>query len=341
MNSIAIKATGLFVFLILFTSCNILKKDTFPNRDIKVVIFSSKGGSTDRWSRHLSSIMEKELGVKMICENVPGSLGGKGAMKVWNSPHDGYSVLGSSESSVFFGVNGVAPMARDWEFYIAGGSPGVLAVLKESEFVDIHKLIDTAHQSPGTVSVGNSGLGKLWHIKAKQFAVAAGVEFRHVPFNGSGPAIDALFDKKIDAISCSADEIYDYVRNGKINVLLVNELDGFEFDGLGYVESATELFPTIKQTYTHLFQWIGFMLPADVPNNVKEKFDKAFMSALNSPESKELMIKQKIQWMGVTGKEAKDIILKMESNASWIAKELGVAREDPAVLGIQKITNSP
>ena len=318
----------IFMLSIMFSSCDVGKKNSYPEQDIDVVIFSSKGGSTDRWARHLSSIMEEEMGVEFMCENVPGDLGGIGAMKVWNRAHDGYTVLGGSESSIFFGINNVAPTAENWEFYIAGGSPGVLAVLKDSKFADISTLIKLAHQSPGKIIIGNSGIGKLWHIKAEQFAMAAGVRFTYAPFDGSGPAIQALLNRQVDVVSCSADEIYDLVRNGLVSVLIVNEMDGFEFDGYGYVESVTELFPSQKQQFGHLFQWVGFMLPADVPSHVKEKFDYAFMAALNHPKTTELMVQQKFQWMGVTGKEAKDIALKMEKSALTISKDIGVTKDD-------------
>ena len=321
--------TGCFFLLfIVLSSCDVFKKDSYPDQDIDVVIFSSKGGSSDRWARHLASIMEQEMGVRFLCENVPGQLGGAGAIKVWNRPHDGYTVLGGSESSIFFKLNNVAPAAKNWEFYIAGGSPGVLAVLTDSRFTDINQLIQLAHQSPGSITVGNSGLGKLWHIKAEQFAIAAGVRFTYVPFDGSGPAIQALLNEQIDVISCSADEVYELVRTGQVRVLIVNEVDGFEFDGYGYVESVTELFPSQKQQFGHLFQWVGFMLPADVPSHVKEKFDKAFMAALNHPKTTELMVQQKFQWMGVTGKEAKDIALKMETSALTISNDIGVTKND-------------
>ena len=178
----------------------------YPSKPINVFIFSSQGGGTDQWVRHLANLMEKDLGVSIVCNNLPGANGGTAAMKVFNSPHDGYTVLGASETSVFFGVNDVAPQASKWEFFIGGGSPGVIGVHKDSPYKTIQDLVQAAKNKPNTVKIGNSGRGKLWHIKALQLAKGAGVQFQHVPYNGSAPAITALLSKEVDAVSCSAGE---------------------------------------------------------------------------------------------------------------------------------------
>jgi tripartite-type tricarboxylate transporter receptor subunit TctC len=239
---------------------------------------------------------------------------------------------------VFFGVNGVAPTVENWEFYIAGGSPGVFAVLSKSPYKDLKSLVKIARESPDQIKIGNSGRGKLWHIKAAQLGKFAGVKFQHIPYEGSAPAIMALVSEEVDVVSCSADEIFEYVRSGTARPITVTEIEGFEFDGFGYVESATELFPETKYCYSHLFQWLGFLVPKDVPSRVKEEFDGAFMSALNDSTTVELMVKQKVQWMGITGEKAKDLMIKMQSYASWISKDMGIAKIDPADLGIKPLS---
>ena len=54
----------------------------YPSKPITVYIFSSQGGGTDVWVRHLSALMEKDLGVSMLCHNLPGANGGTAGMKV-------------------------------------------------------------------------------------------------------------------------------------------------------------------------------------------------------------------------------------------------------------------
>jgi len=139
----------------------------YPTKSISVIIHSSAGGGSDMWARKVSGIMEKNLGVKMVCTNKPGGKGGIGANFVWNSRHDGYTILGASETSMTYGVNGACEKtAKFWNFYISAGSPGVIAVLKDSPFETFEDLTKAAKDKPDTIKVSNAGIGKLWHLKA-------------------------------------------------------------------------------------------------------------------------------------------------------------------------------
>ncbi len=321
--------------LSLAQGCGKPKSSTYPGKNIKVHIFSSQGGGADQWSRHLAVLMAKELGVNLVCVNLPGAKGGTGAMRVWNSPHDGYTVLGASETSLFFGVNDVAPTADNWEFFIAGGSPGVIAVHSDSPYQTIEALMEGAQENPGWVKISNSGQGKLWNIKAIQLEQAAGVKFQHVPYNGSGPAVTALLSKEVDAVSCSAGEAVELIRGGMIRPLIVTETYGVDFENFGFVRPATEIYPSIEYGL-NLFQWLGFLIPNDVSPEVLETFGRAFDKAISDPTTDEFVKAQKAKKIGLRGKGAKELALKMQSIASWQLKELGIAKKDPVDLGIAK-----
>lgn len=324
------------VALIFVPACKQKPKGHYPEKNIFVYIFSSPGGGTDRWARHLSALMEKELGVNIVCNNLPGAMGGTGAMKVWNAPHDGYTILGASETSMFFGVNDVAPTAEQWEFFIAAGSPGVLAVHSDSPYKTVQDLVQAAKNNPNNIKVSNSGQGKLWHIKAMQFEKGCAVEFQHVPYNGSVPAITALLSKEVDAVSCSAEEIVEYVRGGMIRPLIITDTSGIEFENFGFVKPAAEIYPDTKYGYENLFQWLGFLIPHDVPDEVLEVFGRAFDKAVNHARTDELIKGQKARKIGLRGKEAKQMALRMQSVASWMSKELGIAKKNPVELGIPR-----
>lgn len=333
--------TGLaaLVFLLpLLLSCSTRESGSaaYPSKTLFVYIFSSQGGATDQWARHLSALMEQELGVSMVCNSLPGANGGTGAMRVWNAPHDGYSILGASETAMFFGVNGVAPTADSWEYFIVGGSPGVIVVPQDSPYESIEALVAAAKKEPLSVTVANAGQGKLWHIKAVQLEKGAGVAFRHIPYNGSGPAITALLSKEVDAVSCSAGEVAEYVRGGLVRPLVVTEAEGLAFEGFGRVPSATELYPETLAEFHDLFQWLGLMVPGDVPVEVLETLGKTFDSAMAHPKTAELAELGHIRILGLRGQAAKDAALKMERVASWSSSDLGIARKDPAALGISR-----
>ena len=139
----------------------------FPTKTITDVVFSSAGGGTDVMNRQLAAIMEKSLGQKMIVTNMPGGLGGTAAEHVWSQAHDGYTVLGVSETASTFLVNAATKHGvKDWIFFIGAGSPGILAVRADSPIKTFQDLVAAAKKAPRAVKVANSGKGKLWHLKA-------------------------------------------------------------------------------------------------------------------------------------------------------------------------------
>lgn len=308
----------------------------YPTRDIQLIIGSSQGGGTDTWTRHLAKLMEDELGVNIVASNLPGANGGNGAMKVWNNKHDGYSVLGMSETTCFYGVNDVGPTADKWEFFIAGGSPGVIAVHADSPYQTVQDLVAAAEKTPNRITISNSGKGKLWNIKAIQLQEAAGVKFQHVSYNGSGPARQALLTREVDALSASLGEAIDLARAGQARILVISEAEGIDVEGIGRIKSVPEIYPGSEFGYQNLFQWLGFLMPADAPEKAKEAFGAAFEKAINDPSTAELAVNRVSKVYGIWGEEAKKLAQNMQQVASWMSADMGLAKVSPEELGIER-----
>ena len=82
------------------------------------------------------------------------------------------SVLGITETT-----------AKDWNFFMIAGAPGVISVEAESHFTSLADLINQAGESPQTLKVSASLTGGIWHTKLLALEEAAGVEFQFIPFN--------------------------------------------------------------------------------------------------------------------------------------------------------------
>ena len=331
---------GLLLFsVIIFAGCEKKPEGPYPQRDISVYIFSSPGGGTDTWTRMLAEMMSKELGVGMVCSNLPGAKGGTGAMRVWNSKHYGYSLLGASETSVFFGINDVAPPVDQWRFFIAGGSPGAVAVHSDSPYTSIEMLAVAAKQRPGSVKVSNSGHGKLWHIKALFLEKALGATFKHVPYNGSGPALTALLSREVDMVSCSCSEMSEYVKAGLVRPLIVTDRTAMDFEGFGTVRSAVEVFPESEAQMATLSPWLGFMVPRDVDPERLEVLESAFLKVMASQPIEGFLKSEMARKIALCGEAADALVKEMQQVASWTAHDMGIARKSPEALGLQKPTD--
>ena len=310
--------------------------EKFPTKPINVVVHSAAGGGSDVWARKVSALMEKELGVKMIVSNKPGGNGGLAANFVWNAPHDGYTVLGGSESAMTYVVNGAFDKnASVWDWLISGGSPGVIAVLKDSPFKTFDDLVAAARAKPDTVAVSNAGIGKLWHLKVDMMKKYSNVPIKHSPYTGSAPAIVALLSKEVDAVSCSAGEIAQYIESGDVRALVMTENVPFEFKKGGRVPAVTEKFPELGK-YLPMSQFLCLSYPGDVPQSAKAAFEKAFDAVMRSKEMKDFIGEQLAVEYNKKGEAGRSMAVDMERKFSWFTQDLGLAKVEPSKAGIAR-----
>ena len=326
----------LAVVLIVFLAGWATAQDKFPSTAINNVVFSSAGGGTDVMNRYLGAAMEKPLGQKIMVSDMPGGLGGVAAEYVWQQKHDGHTLLGCSETATTFLVTGATKHGiHDWIFFIAAGSPGIVAVKAGSPYKDLDRLLKAAKDKPKGIKIGNSGTGKLWHIKVSILERSAGVQFLHIPYNGSNPAILAVLSGEVDAVSAAYGEVSEQVRAGKLKIIAVTEEERLKAEGSESIPSLTEKYPGAAK-YFPLQQWLGFAVPKDVPVAAVKILGAAFEKVAHSADAQKFYNQQYMGKIGLWGDKGNKYAQTMESNISWISKELGVAKIDPGTIGIPK-----
>lgn len=307
----------------------------YPCKTMRVVVASSAGGGTDTFARAFAAMAEKDLGVKIIVSNNGAALGTAGAAEVWQAPHDGCTVLSVSESSMTYGVNGGTTTAKDWHYHIFGGSPGVIAVRADSPYKTFEEFLAATKANPGKIKMANSGIGKLWHLKVLMVEKEGGIEFKHVGFNGSKPAMTALLTGEVDAVSASTGEISPYVESGKMRPLIITETSGYSFPGGNEIPAVTKFIPGVAK-HLPMGQFLGYEFPRDVPPAVLAAFRPVFDKVVKSAEFKKFLDSQGARLFGVYGKKADEMTMAMEQRFSWFMQDLGKAKVNPETLGIKR-----
>jgi tripartite-type tricarboxylate transporter receptor subunit TctC len=309
----------------------------FPERNIDVVVHSSAGGGSDVWARKVSALMEPHLGVQLVVTNKPGGNGGVAANYVWNQPHDGYTLVGASETSMTYAVNGAFEQgARAWHYFWSGGSPGVIVVKADSPFKSFEEYVRAAQATPNDVTIAVSGIGKLWHLKAEMVDKYGKVPIKDSPYKGSAPAIVALLSGEVDSLSCSAGEAAPYIKSGEMRPLIMTEDYSYTFDGYAEeVRGVTAVFPDMKK-YLPMSQGLCLLVPNDIPDAVFKILGEAFDKAMSDPEMEAFIEQQAAVKIAMWGKEADQMAVDMEARFSWFAQDLGVAQVSPEELGIKK-----
>ncbi|MDR1499295.1 MAG: tripartite tricarboxylate transporter substrate binding protein [Rickettsiales bacterium] len=321
---------NIFFFVILFCSSN--ASAAWPERPIRIIVAFPAGGGADTFIRYIAPLLEKELGQKIIINNIPGAYGGTGTAYVWDAPHDGYtwSSLGESHTSIVV-VTGSKIIAKDWHYAIAGGGPSVLAVNKSSGINNLNEFITAAESTTGvTVATANTtGLLSIEQLKRVKPSNIKGI-----PYSGGAPAKLACASGETQGVLLPLGEYYDYIQAGDFIPIVVITQDEDLILGDLKIPPLVSVIPQWKSSNLLFFQ--GIMLPVDTPTEILEKFDAAFTKAMQTPEIDSFIRQQFWKRFAITGKEATDLIVNQERVSSWLMQDLGMAQYSPQNLGIEK-----
>jgi len=307
------------------------------DRPITIVCPYGAGGGTDLTNRALAEGMKEYLGVQVNVINMVGGSGGVGADYVWQKPHDGYTILGCSETNLFLPANGGHfTTAKDWEYFMAGGSPGVAMVKPDSAFKSFADVIKASKDKPGSVKVAASVAGGMWHTKWSLICKAAGIQTNILGYTGSAPSITAGMTGEVDIVHVSVAEALSYMQAKQLRPLCVTELEAYEIPGVGKTPAVVEFIPEAKKVLP-MPQWLGICVPADTSKAALAELTEAFKSAMKSEHVKKFLDPSKAYvTYGYYGAKSKEIAQSLESKFCWALFELGAAKKSPAEMGIPK-----
>jgi tripartite-type tricarboxylate transporter receptor subunit TctC len=252
----------------------------FPDKSIKFLVPWPPGGATDQVARILAIPLSKELGVSVFVENKGGAGGNIGTQAFVQEKPDGYSILMATSSTNAAGphlfANQGFDAAKDFTpVVLVCTIPNIMVVPESSPWNSMKDLIADAKQNPGKFTYGSAGIGASQHLAGAQFKTVTGLDVRHVPYKGSGPAAFDLMAGHIDMM----------LDTGSLNNIKASKLKAL---GIAADKRIPELpnVPTMKEAGVPMVAnaWYGVMLPAGAPKDIAEKLNAAFNKVLKDPE---------------------------------------------------------
>lgn len=269
-----------FIFASLLTAVALNSLAAYPDKSIKFLVPWPPGGATDQVARILALPLTKELGVSVFVENKGGAGGNIGTQSFLQDKADGYSMLMATSSTNAAGPhlfsNQGFDAAKDFTpVVLVCTIPNIMVVPEASPWNSMKDLISDAKQNPGKFTYGSAGIGASQHLAGAQFKTVTGLDIRHVPYKGSGPA----------AIDLMAGHIDMMLDTGSLNNIKAGKLKAL---GVAADKRIPELpnVPTMKEAGVPMVAnaWYGVMLPAGAPKDVTEKLNAAFNKVLKDPE---------------------------------------------------------
>lgn len=308
----------------------------WPERPLQNIIPFGAGGGTDVWNRAVMDAMGPVLNQTIVSSNMTGgSAGSIGVDYVWKAAHDGYSICGTSETPLTIPVQtGLKQTSKDWEYFIAAGSPGLLCVNKGSEYETMDDIVAKLKSEPQSVSIAGT-TGGLWFALAKLFDSYGDVPFKWLAYDGSATAIKGAVTGEADCVVASAGEVKEYVKSGDLVPLAVMDTNPWTFPDHGEIPAVTDAVPELK-TYLPLNQFLGFQVPADTDPAIIKKLQDAFHEAMKSDSIKKFADEQLCVVYDLTGEEAKKMAQSTESRLCWVLYDMGQTKYSPEEFGIAK-----
>lgn len=252
----------------------------YPDKSIKFLVPWPPGGATDQVARLLVQPLTKELGVSVFVENKGGAGGNIGTQAFVQEKPDGYSILMATSSTNAAGPHLFANQGFDavkdfTPVVLVCTIPNIMVVPTSSPWNSLKDLMVDAKQNPGKFTYGSAGIGASQHLAGAQFKTVTGLDIRHVPYKGSGPAALDLMAGHIDMMLDTGSMAN--IKGGKLKAL-----------GVASEKRIPELpnVPTMKEAGVPMVAnaWYGVMLPAGAPKEITEKLNAAFNKVLKDPE---------------------------------------------------------
>ena len=285
---------GLMVAAALVAAAPVLAQEKFPDRPISFVVPFPPGGPTDAMARLLATELTRELGQSVVVDNRAGAGGNIGADSVARAKPDGYTIL--------FGTSG--PLAINHSLYkglkydprtsfepviYVGYLPNVLVVRPSLGVDSVQALIAKDKADPGKLNYASSGNGASSHLAGVMFNEMAGTKLIHVPYKGTGPALNDLLAGQVDMTFTDILTAMPYIQSGKVKALGV---------ATAKRSSAMPNIPTIAQQGLPGYDvgvFFGVVAPKGTPADRVKLLNQAFVQALASDKVRQSFAKQGLE----------------------------------------------
>ena len=294
----------------------------WPDRPVKIVVPFGPGGPVDVIARLLQPFLTEELKGSFFIENKPGAAGTIGVGQAARAEPDGYTILITSNTIM---INPLLYKSMPYDLekdFIPladmAGSPTAFAVNPKSGIKTVAEFVAFAKDKKGAVNYGHAGFATPSHLAGEFFKNRAGIEMAQVPFNGAGPANQALLGGQVDMVSGALPGAHPHIVAGTLTgIAITGEKRWFDLPNIPtMVEAGYPGF--VLDTYTVM------LVPAKTPGEIVDRLGGAVQTILRKPD-----VRDKLRTVGLeaTAGGPKDLKARF-------ARELPLWQEVVKVAGI-------
>ena len=264
---------------------------SYPSKPVTLVVPTAAGGTTDLSARMVAQALAPVLGQSVVVDNKGGGNGNIAASIVKRAEADGYTLL--MQYSGYHVISPHITKQKQWEqgdFQPVANvisAPQIIVVRADLPVKTLPELMAYAKANPGKLNYASSGNGSLQHVTGAMLEQQGSIKMVHVPYKGTGPALQDLLGGQVDLTFGTAPPFMPHIQAGKLRVLAVTGKE--RLSSLPDVPTTAEAgYPKVDAT-----SWFAVFAPAATPKAVMDKLTADIRTVVQSPA-----FKQKAQEQG-------------------------------------------
>jgi len=253
--------------------------DTYPDRPVKLVVPFPPGGGSDTVGRLIAKSLSDNLGQQVVVDNRGGAGGSIGTGSVARAAPDGYTLVLASTSEIainpalypslgYSTVDDLTPVA------MVATTPLAIAVNPGVKAKTLQELVALVKAQPGKINLASAGTGTITHLSSELFRAANQLNWVHVPYKGTAPALADLVSGQVQIMFLPPPPVLGLAQSGRVRLLAVS--------GKTRAASMPDV-PTVTESgspdYT-VDNWYGIFAPQGTPGAVVEKLSASVAEVL-------------------------------------------------------------
>ena len=258
----------------------------YPAKPVHIVVPFAPGGGSDFIGRFIAQKLSERLGQQFIVDNRPGAGGNLGAEQALKAAPDGYTLLLIAGSYAvnpslyklpFDSGNDISPIIQ------LSQGPFVVAVHPTVPVKTLKELIDLAKKQPDKLSYASAGQGSITHLASELFLDMAKIKIVHVPYKGTGPALNDAISGNVQLIFGSVSTTLQHIKSGRLRGLAVTTTKR--------ISAAPEL-PTVAEAGVAGYEvilWHGLVGPKGIPKAIVDRLNSEAGQILKSKAMEDLL----------------------------------------------------
>jgi tripartite-type tricarboxylate transporter receptor subunit TctC len=294
----------------------------YPSKPVKIIVTVPAGGGVDTVTRIFAEGLRQKLGQPFVIENRGGAGGNVGAEAAYTSPPDGYTLMASQPAPLTtnvalyrklnFDPTKLEPVA------VMTKIPNVLLVREDFPAKTAKEFLAYVKANPGKVNFASQGIGTTSHLTAELFMALTGTKMVHVPYRGTGPALNDLIAGHVDLIfmELSAAVKLNNAKKARILAATTDKRIDILKDTPTMIEVGVPNF--ISDT------WNAISAPPKTPAPIIAKINKAMNEVIKDPDTQKRFAQLNLTPAGGSPEDMRKLVQQDTKRWGEVIRKAGI-----------------